>query len=1814
MLVAFLLADCIESGDDVVEIRIGDSGQSKRREVLRLRGAIRFANRPASLRMTGLWNIIFVFACFLSSASATTYYVSSSEGSDSNAGTSLGAAWQTMGKVNAQVFLPGDSILFRRGDVWNEGLAPAVSGTAGNPITFDAYGMGAPPNLTGYYAVPSSAWVLVTGNAWKAAVPATFSTVNFCLFGSVWGQKVAVSTSNLTAQWNFYLANGFIYVFSVGSPANYYSGAIVPMALSNVPVININGKSWLTFQHLLVSWFDQYGVYVQGASDHLLFANMEVDSMIPQGTQPLGFYVNESTPGPGDIEIYNSEAHMNYDAFRFDGAATTITMVNDKAYGNRDGALVDNTGAVNYSYCHFYASSLAVAGSTDVEWTSGTGPTAGAGNVAQDTAPAVQAWQRYPAQVTLTVDDAGMTAGADSYYANTVLPIADALGVPVGAAITVGYPLAQTLVSEFQGWVNAGRDVTSHSMSHTYYTNTDALDIQYTGAGSAATMNISGKVLTITVTGAADSVSYNLAQGQAQGTIKAVRLALLATGKFTATEITVCQGPYGTGCSFNTESALLAQDLADVSSQDVKSAVYHMQLDVTRLTTDEITLSRQWMTTNLTGLPATPVYVYPGGYETPTMQGITASVPYSGARGGLKEDLGVKDTYASGFDVQNVISFGVNPTWMGIAPAALNQKVQALVWKQKLWGVPWGIFWHLNELVNNDPVGGTEITNLIQDLQNSGATVQTNTGLVNWLTSGTLEAGTDGNFYYKSAASSMVVDMRPTAKSPVVDAGQNLGTAYQIDINGMNQNSYGSGWEIGAHVFAGYSIYGSPSAGSSHFTVSGVATPCQPPNYCAYTGTGIVNWPSVPNMGGLTKNATVFYDTSFPSGTPSPVVRCTDTATDPTNSSLSKSAGLQGSGDAAPLFNASDTLLHVNDSGGDSFIVPFNPGTLVCSPAITANLNQSSRIASSTSFNFGVGYFDWQNANVYHGNAVAGNNTQLIPYTINPSTGTFTVGVGGGVGVTGTPEADFQYGLPMGSLVAAWQPSHAYSLGQYVSYNLIQSYTNLNATSANWGDCGSIACAGGGGIGTPSQTWGITNPSLDNQAVELSCGTASGDNCLFWVKPGFDDMATEFTTDEYVYFPSLTGIGNAEADTFEAVSISGTLQEFMWGSQCNYTAGKWQFWNQGNGTWNTNASVPCTSVTWPAVQWNHYILHVHRVPGDTSCSGSPAQYFDSITLNGTFYLLNLAYCSSAAPGGWTHVIGSQNQLDLNASTTAIEYVDEKTLTHTQATDWTPSYAHYAPGDIIQPTVNNALGCAFKLVTTGTTGSTEPNWNAGGITTCHFASWGTVSDGTTAWRYLGSGPTFTYQLTSASGTSGSSTPAFVPSTGHPDLMTTVTDGSLTWTNTGVLTAPSYRDLAGVSYDGTRFCEDTSTNTYGYNANYTANGGSQGTSIWAVCYSSILNEYVTLNTATGWQSVTTCVGGTGYNCAGGTFAMAPAGSYTAITTGGCGYFIHNMKADLTMSIPTISMQGANLVGSSGCVNGITGNSSAWAPFAAFSASTGENEYLGVLNHWAMLNTHLVQVGQAVNTTGFTTGIYSELYPTANPGILGDIMVSWQPTCTTSWTPNALLPPCEFGLAYDSHMSGPFNPGGADTSPVCGSIFNYATLAPPPVAPWQGEAICIPIFPTWAMGASPVGQNAPWRFTHELNTGSNSFFDVQFAISQESTDGKFLAFTSDWNCTLGNTAGGNASLCGAPWVGGAVYSAGQYVNPFSATGGSGTNYGVYKITTGGTSAATAPAWFVCNTGTAGNTVTDSNGVVYTCQGTGNGRGDVFIVRLAP
>ncbi|MFC3799328.1 family 16 glycoside hydrolase [Cohnella sp. GCM10012308] len=82
-------------------------------------------------------------------ANNTTYYVDSVGGSDSNSGLSDSSAWQSLAKVNATTFQPGDVILFKAGSVWSGQLHPLGSGTSGAPIVIDKYGSGGRPIING---------------------------------------------------------------------------------------------------------------------------------------------------------------------------------------------------------------------------------------------------------------------------------------------------------------------------------------------------------------------------------------------------------------------------------------------------------------------------------------------------------------------------------------------------------------------------------------------------------------------------------------------------------------------------------------------------------------------------------------------------------------------------------------------------------------------------------------------------------------------------------------------------------------------------------------------------------------------------------------------------------------------------------------------------------------------------------------------------------------------------------------------------------------------------------------------------------------------------------------------------------------------------------------------------------------------------------------------------------------------------------------------------------------------------------------------------------------------------------------------------------------------------------------------------------------------------------------------------------------------------------------------------------------------------------------------------------------------------------
>lgn len=204
---------------------------------------------------------------------ATNYYVSNT-GNDAAAGTATGTAWQTIAKVNASSFSPGDSILFKKGDSWNEKLTVPSSGNVGNPIVFGSYGTGVKPVITGLQSLNlsdqgSNIWSATATNSVKylntviingairakgrhpnstfllTTAPSTTTTVNTGLTGtpSYVGAEIAIGPR----QWIVDVAkitNQSSGVLTVSPALNYSSSGNNNYCLMNLPSLCDLQNEW----------------------------------------------------------------------------------------------------------------------------------------------------------------------------------------------------------------------------------------------------------------------------------------------------------------------------------------------------------------------------------------------------------------------------------------------------------------------------------------------------------------------------------------------------------------------------------------------------------------------------------------------------------------------------------------------------------------------------------------------------------------------------------------------------------------------------------------------------------------------------------------------------------------------------------------------------------------------------------------------------------------------------------------------------------------------------------------------------------------------------------------------------------------------------------------------------------------------------------------------------------------------------------------------------------------------------------------------------------------------------------------------------------------------------------------------------------------------------------------------------------------------------------------------------------------------------------------------------------------------------------
>jgi hypothetical protein len=253
-------------------------------------------------------------AAALAPQAGTTYYVSSSAGSDSNTGLSEGEPFATLSKVNSLALQPDDRVLLRCGDVWRtDPLVITRSGSSGNPITFTSYPAGCAnrPELSG--TQPIAGWSAYSANIYRADLSAG---ANAGKFGYGVNQLFRDGQRLTLGRWpNLGAGDGGYATIDAqpsasqfrddGLPAVNWSGAVAHIRGMRWYILNrqVTGNSGTTLSvgAALDCWggCSGWGYFL---NNHLATLDQEGEWYYDAATQQVYLYTSSGLPSDGQVE------------------------------------------------------------------------------------------------------------------------------------------------------------------------------------------------------------------------------------------------------------------------------------------------------------------------------------------------------------------------------------------------------------------------------------------------------------------------------------------------------------------------------------------------------------------------------------------------------------------------------------------------------------------------------------------------------------------------------------------------------------------------------------------------------------------------------------------------------------------------------------------------------------------------------------------------------------------------------------------------------------------------------------------------------------------------------------------------------------------------------------------------------------------------------------------------------------------------------------------------------------------------------------------------------------------------------------------------------------------------------------------------------------------------------------------------------------------------------------------------------------------------------------------------------------------------
>lgn len=217
--------------------------------------------------------IIFILSSQTHSFSKN-YYISSSTGSDSYSSTQAqnqATPWKSIEKLNSSMSMiqPGDSILFKRGDVFHGEIKLTRSGTENARIVMGAYGKGETPVISA--SLPVTGWTSYSGNIWVADCPQLGSRVNIFFINGVSQQIGRYPDANASEGGYLKIESHSGYTgltcSALASSPDFNGGEAVVRSrhwsLDRLPIQSHSGSSLTLGGNTSFEMIDNYGFFIQ---------------------------------------------------------------------------------------------------------------------------------------------------------------------------------------------------------------------------------------------------------------------------------------------------------------------------------------------------------------------------------------------------------------------------------------------------------------------------------------------------------------------------------------------------------------------------------------------------------------------------------------------------------------------------------------------------------------------------------------------------------------------------------------------------------------------------------------------------------------------------------------------------------------------------------------------------------------------------------------------------------------------------------------------------------------------------------------------------------------------------------------------------------------------------------------------------------------------------------------------------------------------------------------------------------------------------------------------------------------------------------------------------------------------------------------------------------------------------------------------------------------------------------------------------------------------------------------------------------------